>query len=88
MAGEDSQIRHRRTAPPEQVTVGTLLDLVIEDYKQNGQKTLKHAKGQIEHSLLPFFGEMPAGEVDSDQIESGSSGVRAVDSASQATPPS
>jgi integrase len=67
-AGEDAQVR-RRTARPDEVTVGTILDLVIEDYAANGQKTLKHAKGQIERGLRPYFGEMLASNVDSDQIE-------------------
>ncbi len=50
------------------MTIGTLLDLVIEDYKANEQKTLKNACGQIEHSLRPFFGELQADELDSVQI--------------------
>jgi integrase len=49
--------------------VGTLLDLVVEDYKQNGQKTLAHAKAQIEHGLRPFFGDLRAQAVDSDRID-------------------
>jgi hypothetical protein len=69
LAGEDAQTRRRRTAPPEDVTVGTLLDLVTEDYKENGQKTLAHAKAQIEHGLRPFFGDMIAEDVDSEQLE-------------------
>ena len=69
VAGEDAQSRRRRTARPDPVTVGTLLDLLIEDYRQNGQKTLKHSKSQIEHGLRPFFGEMLADEVSSERIE-------------------
>jgi len=69
MAGEDSQVRRRRTAAPDQVKIGTLLDLVIEDYTVNDQKTLAHARAQISHGLRPFFGEMFAENVDSDQIE-------------------
>jgi integrase len=69
MAGDDAQVRRRRTARPQDVSVGTLLDLVIEDYRQNGQKTLKHVKAQIEHGLRPYFGEMLADEVSSEQIE-------------------
>ena len=47
MAGEDSQIRRRRTANLDETTVGQLLDLVIEDYIANGQKSLKHARGLV-----------------------------------------
>jgi len=42
---------------------------VIEDYKANGQKSLVEAKARIERGLRPFFGEMLAEKVDSDQIE-------------------
>src|SRR5215472_15526054 len=44
MAGEDAQGQKRLTAPPIEVRVGTLLDLVIEDYKATGNKTTVHAK--------------------------------------------
>ena len=69
MAGEDAQNRKRLTAPTVEVRVSTLLDLVIEDYKQGGQKTIAHAKGQIENSLRPYFGELFAAQVDSDEIQ-------------------
>jgi hypothetical protein len=69
LAGEEAQERSRRTARPDEVTIGTLLDLVIEDYRANGQKTLKHAKGQIEHGLRPYFGEKLAGTVNTADIE-------------------
>ncbi|HTX37640.1 MAG TPA: site-specific integrase [Bryobacteraceae bacterium] len=69
LAGEDAQTRRRRTARPQDVTIGTLLNLVIQDYRENGQKTLAHAKAQVEHGLRPFFGEMLADDMDSDQIE-------------------
>ena len=70
-AGLDVQDRRRSrlTQSTDEVTVGALLNLVIEDYKANGQKTIKNACGQIEHSLRPFFGELMADAVDSDQIE-------------------
>jgi integrase len=68
-AGEEAHDRRRRTARPAAVTVGTLLDLVLEDYKANGHKTLKHAKGQIEHSLRPYFGNMLAADVDTDDVK-------------------
>jgi len=70
MAGEDAQKRKRLTAPTVEVRVSTLLDLVIEDYKQGGQKTIAHAKGQIENSLRPIFGDMLAAQVDGDEIRS------------------
>jgi integrase len=69
MAGEDAQGQRRLTAPPIEVRVGTLLDLVIEDYKATGNKTTVHAKAQIENGLRPFFGEMLAARVDTEEIE-------------------
>jgi integrase len=69
MAGEDSQGKKRLTAPPVEVRVGTLLDLVIDDYRQSGQKTLTHTKGQIENGLRPYFGDMLAARVDTEEIE-------------------
>jgi integrase len=69
MAGEDAQTQKRLTPSPVEVRVGTLLDLVIEDYKQKGQNSLPHAKAQIEHSLRPHFGDMLAAKVDSDEID-------------------
>ena len=68
-AGQEGQERRRRTSRPDEVTIGTLLDLVLEDYRVNGHKTLKNARGQIENSLRPYFGEMLAEELDSEQIE-------------------
>lgn len=68
-AGQDVQAFRRHTVRPDRTTVGTLLDLVIEDYKANGHKTIKNACGQIKHSLRPFFGDMRADAVDSAQIE-------------------
>ena len=68
-AGEDAQTLRKRAARPSEVNVGTLLDLVIEDYKANGQKTIKNARGQIDHSLRPYFGGMVAAKVDTDQIK-------------------
>ncbi|HXW14064.1 MAG TPA: site-specific integrase [Terriglobia bacterium] len=69
LAGEEARQRRRRTAKPEEVTVGTLLDLVIKDYAANGLKTLKHARAQVERGLRPFFGDMRAEEVDTDKID-------------------
>lgn len=68
-AGQDVQEHRRRTARPEEVTIGALLDLVLEDYKSNGHKTLKNARGQIENSLRPYFGGMLADMLDTSQIE-------------------
>ena len=68
-AGEDAQQSRRRTARPVDVTIGTLLDLVIEDYKLNEQKTVKDANGKIGHSLRPFFGERRASDLDSATIK-------------------
>lgn len=69
MAGEDAQGQKRLTAAPVEVRVGTLLDLVIEDYKQSGQKTIADTRGKIENSLRPHFGDMLAARVDSAEIE-------------------
>jgi integrase len=68
-AGEDAQGSRRLTAPPIEVRVGTLLDLVIEDYKQGGQKTVADISGKIENGLRPHFGDMLAARVDSDEID-------------------
>ena len=68
-AGQEGQELRRRTSRPDAVTIGALLDLVLEDYRVNGHKTLKNARGQIENSLRPYFGEMLAEELDSEQIE-------------------
>jgi len=69
MAGEDAQGQRRLTAPPPDVRVGTLLDLVIEDYKQSGQKTIAGTRGKIKNGLRPYFGDMLAARVDSEEIE-------------------
>ena len=69
MAGEDVQQRKRLSAPTEDVHVGTLLDLVVEDYKQSGQKTIADARAKIDNGLRPFFEDMLAMRVDSDEVE-------------------
>jgi integrase len=69
LAGEDAQARRRRTAKPDTITVNNLLDLVIEDYAKNEQKSLREAKARVQRGLRVFFGEMLAERVDSDQIE-------------------
>ena len=68
LAGADLQ-RRKHAVAPDQVTVGTLLDLVIDDYKANDLKTLKHASAQIKHSLRPFFGNLLAARVHTPDIE-------------------
>ena len=69
MAGEDVQQRKRLTAPTEDVYVATILDLVIEDYKQSDQKTIGDARRKIDNGLQPFFEGMLAAHVDSDVID-------------------
>ena len=69
MAGDDAQKLGRLTAPPIDVRVGTLLDLVIEDYKQSGQKTITDVRRKIAISLRPHFGDILASRVDSEEIE-------------------
>jgi hypothetical protein len=69
MAGEDAQGRRRLTAPPVEVRVGTLLNLVIEDYLRSGQKTIADVRHKIENSLQPHFGDILAARVDSDEID-------------------
>jgi integrase len=51
------------------VRVGRLLDLVIENYRDNGHKTFADAKGKIDNGLRPYFGEKIADAVDSDEID-------------------
>jgi integrase len=69
MAGDQAREKRRKSLRPDDVTIGTLLDLVVEDYEANGQKTIGNMKGQIKHSLRPFFGMLMAGDLDSDQID-------------------
>ena len=70
LAGEEcSGSKEDRTAPPEDVRVGLLLDLVIEDYRTGGQKTIGDVKGKIEHGLRPFFGDMIAERVNTLEIQ-------------------
>jgi hypothetical protein len=69
MAGEAAQVLRRRTERPDQVTIGALLDLVVEDYKANGHKTLANMEGQVKHSLRPFFGEIMADALDTDDMD-------------------
>ena len=51
MASEDLQERKQLIAPVDEIRVGVLLDLVIEDYRKSGQKTLADIKGKIKHLL-------------------------------------
>ncbi len=67
MAGEDAGVRRRAVAV--NVSVGALLDLVLKDYKEGGQKTLADARGKIENGLRPYFGEKIAATVNSDDID-------------------
>jgi integrase len=69
MAGEDAQGHRRLTAPPAEVRVRKLLDLVIEDYVQSGRRTIADVRHKIENSLRPHFGDLLAARVDSDEIE-------------------
>jgi integrase len=69
LAGEDVQERKVRTASPEDIRVGLLLDLVIEDYRTGGQKTISDVKGKIEHGLRPFFSDMMAERVNTLEIQ-------------------
>lgn len=68
MAGEEAQER-KRLASREVVTVGLLLDHLLEDYKKNEQRSIVAVRGQIKNSLRPSFGDMLAERVDSDEIE-------------------
>jgi hypothetical protein len=42
-------------AKAERVTINELLDLVLSDYRNNGQKTLPDVEMRIKLHLLPFF---------------------------------
>jgi integrase len=69
LAGEQALEGRRQTPPLEDVRVGMLLDLVIEDYRTSGQKTIADVKGKIEQGLRPFFGEMLADQVNTLEIQ-------------------
>jgi integrase len=66
MAGEDASGLKRRVAV--NVRVGTLLDLVIEDYKAAGRNS-DPTKGRIDCGLRPYFADLVAESVDSSRIE-------------------
>lgn len=68
MAGEDAQGRKQLSAV-EDVRVGTLLDLLLEDYKQKEHRSIATVRGQITNSLRPHFGDLIAERVDTDDIE-------------------
>ena len=69
LAGQDAQHKKRLNARVGGVKMGELFDLVIEDYKQGGQKTIGSVRGKIDNGLRPFFGDMIAARVDSAQID-------------------
>jgi integrase len=68
-AGEDTQKWRRYKTQPESVAIGTLLDLVIDDYKASENKSLKDVMGKIQHSLRPFFGDRVAARLDTDDMD-------------------
>jgi integrase len=68
-AGEDAQDHRRLTAPPVEVRVGALLDLVIADYERSGHKTGADIRRKIKNGLRPHFGDMLAARVDSEEID-------------------
>jgi hypothetical protein len=68
-AGLDVRDRRRSRITQDEVTVGALLDLLVDDYKANGHRTIKNAQGQIKHSLRPYFGDMLAAKLDSDAFQ-------------------
>lgn len=47
----------------DRVTVGQLLDLVLEDYKTHNRGSLPDLKSKIESRLGPFFGKMKAAQL-------------------------
>ena len=48
------------TEDPDKVTVNQLLDLVIEDYRDNKRNTTDDAQKRIDKHLRPFFGQKRA----------------------------
>jgi integrase len=67
-AGEQAR-EFKRRASEIDVRVGRLLDLVIENYQENGHKTFADVKGKINNGLRPYFGEKIADAVDGDEID-------------------
>lgn len=47
-------------AGAEKVTVGQLLDLLVEDYKRRGRKSTYDLECKVEAQLRPWFGSRPA----------------------------
>lgn len=54
----------------ERTKVGELLDLVLQDYRTNGKRSLEQVKLHIENHVRPAFGSKPANLVRKSQVES------------------
>lgn len=52
-----------RASQPDRVTLGQLLDLLIEDYKFRGRKSVYDTKLRVDAHLRPFFGARMAREL-------------------------
>ncbi len=50
--------------------VADLAPALLRDYEVNGRKSLDSVERRLRKHVLPFFGEMPANEVGTDQINS------------------
>ncbi|MCL6505765.1 MAG: site-specific integrase [Bryobacteraceae bacterium] len=53
---------------PERITVGRLLEDLLEDYRMRGRASLRTAEARISRNLYPFFGELRAAEFTSHHL--------------------
>jgi integrase len=54
---------------PERVRIGRLIDLVIEDYEDNGRRNLRDVKWRAERHLRPKLAEIRAADFGTNQIK-------------------
>jgi integrase len=62
-------VRGEKRRSDGKVLVGELLDMLLKDYEQRGNRSLVTLRGQVENSLRPFFGSMVAARVTTDDID-------------------
>jgi integrase len=53
---------------PERVTVGELLDDLLEDYRMRGRASLRMTEARLRKNLYPFFGELRAADFTSSHV--------------------
>jgi integrase len=54
---------------PERVTIGQLLDLLIQDYEIHEKKTLEDARLSVEKHLRPYFGDTRAADLTTAKLD-------------------